>query len=352
MTFIYILFAIVLFGVLVLVHEFGHFAVAKLFNVRVDEFALGMGPMLLRYKRGETAYTLRLLPIGGFCAMAGEDEASDDPRAFTSQSAWKRALILAAGSAMNFLFGVLVLLCVYSSATAFRAPVISDFMDNCPYEGADALQAGDRLLKIDGRRIYQFSDVSDFLSRGDGTYDIVLRRDGKRVTLEDFEFVPVEYEGEETKMYGIYFGYDEATFFNTVRYSWNTAMEFGRLVWMSLEQIVEGQVTVNDMAGPVGIVNLMTETAEAAVSTSAAIMDILYLGAFIAVNLAIMNMLPIPALDGGRVFLLIVTWIIESITKKRLNPKYEGYIHALGMVLLLALMAVVMFNDIIRIVTK
>lgn len=352
MTFIYILFAIVLFGVLVIVHEFGHFAVAKLFNVRVDEFALGMGPMLLRCKRGETAYTLRLLPIGGFCAMAGEDEASDDPRAFTSQSAWKRALILAAGSAMNFLFGVLVLLCVYSSATAFRAPVISDFMDNCPYEGADALQAGDRLLKIDGRRIYQLSDVSDFLSRGDGTYDIVLRRDGKRVTLEDFEFVPVEYEGEETKMYGIYFGYDEATFFNTVRYSWNTAMEFGRLVWMSLEQIVEGQVTVDDMAGPVGIVNLMTETAEAAGSTSAAIMDILYLGAFIAVNLAIMNMLPIPALDGGRVFLLIVTWIIESITKKRLNPKYEGYIHALGMVLLLALMAVVMFNDIIRIVTK
>lgn len=352
MTFIYILFAIVLFGVLVIVHELGHFAVAKLFNVRVDEFALGMGPMLLRYKPGETAYTLRLLPIGGFCAMAGEDEASDDPRAFTSQSAWKRALILAAGSAMNFLFGVLVLLCVYSSATAFRAPVIADFMDNCPYEGADALQAGDRLLKIDGRRIYQFSDVSDFLSRGDGTYDIVLRRDGKRVTLENFEFVPVEYEGEETKMYGIYFGYDEATFANTVRYSWNTAMEFGRLVWMSLEQIVEGKVTVDDMAGPVGIVNLMTETAEAAVSTSAAIMDILYLGAFIAVNLAIMNMLPIPALDGGRVFLLIVTWIIESITKKRLNPKYEGYIHALGMVLLLALMAVIMFNDIIRIVTK
>lgn len=352
MTFIYILFAIVLFGVLVIVHELGHFAVAKLFNVHVDEFALGMGPMLLRYKPGETAYTLRLLPIGGFCAMAGEDEASDDPRAFTSQSAWKRALILAAGSAMNFLFGVLVLLCVYSSATAFRAPVIADFMDNCPYEGADALQAGDRLLKIDGRRIYQFSDVSDFLSRGDGTYDIVLRRDGKRVTLENFEFVPVEYEGEETKMYGIYFGYDEATFTNTVRYSWNTAMEFGRLVWMSLEQIVEGKVTVDDMAGPVGIVNLMTETAEAAVSTSAAIMDILYLGAFIAVNLAIMNMLPIPALDGGRVFLLIVTWIIESITKKRLNPKYEGYIHALGMVLLLALMAVIMFNDIIRIVTK
>lgn len=352
MTLIYILFAIVLFGVLVIVHEFGHFAVAKLFNVRVDEFAVGMGPMLLKYQLGETAYTLRALPVGGFCAMAGEEEISDDPRAFTSQSAWKRALILTAGSVMNFLLGFLILLCIYSSATAFRAPVIADFMDGCPYEGADALQEGDRLLKIDGRRIYQFSDVSDFLSRGEGTYDIVLRRDGKRVTLENFEFVPVEFEGEETKMYGIYFGYDDATFFNTVRYSWNTAMEFARLVWMGLEQIVEGQVTVNDMAGPVGIVNLMTETAEAAVSAKAAFMDILYLGAFIAVNLAVMNMLPIPALDGGRVFLLIVTWIIESITKKRLNPKYEGYIHALGMVLLLALMAVVMFNDIIRIVTK
>lgn len=352
MTIIYILLAILLFGVLIAVHEFGHFTAAKLCGVRVDEFAIGMGPALIKKQKGETLYSLRAVPIGGFCAMAGEDEALDDPRAFTSQSVWKRLIILAAGSFMNFVLGLVIVLCIYASATGFRAPVIESFMDGCPYEGADGFQAGDRILSIDGRRIYQYSDIADFLSRGDGTYDIVVRRDGKRVELRDFKLVPVEYEGQERKMYGFYFGDDEGTLANKLRYSWNTTMEFGRWVWMGLEQLFQGQVTVNDMAGPVGIVDLMAQTGESAPSTTDAILDILYLGAFIAVNLAIMNMLPIPALDGGRVFLLLVTWVIERITKKRLDPKYEGYIHAAGMVLLLALMAYVMFNDIVRIVTK
>ena len=352
MTILYILLAILLFGVLIAIHEFGHFTAAKLCGVRVEEFAIGMGPVLWKEQKGETQYSLRAVPVGGFCAMAGEDEASDDPRAFTSQPVGKRLIILAAGSFMNFLLGLVIVIIIYAGATGFRAPVIADFMDGCPYESAGGFQAGDRILSIDGHRIYQYSDIADFLSRGDGTYDIVVRRDGKRVKLENFRLVPVEYEGQETKMYGFYFGYDEGTFGNKLRYSWNTTMEFGRWVWMGLEQLVEGQVSVNDMAGPVGIVDLMAETGEAAASTADAILDILYLGAFIAVNLAIMNMLPIPALDGGRVFLLLVTWVIEKITKKHLDPKYEGYIHAAGMVLLLALMAFVMFNDIVRIVTK
>lgn len=352
MTAVYIILAILIFGLLIAIHELGHFTAAKIFGVRVEEFALGMGPILLKKQGGETLYTLRALPLGGFCAMTGEDEESDDPRAFTAQQPWKRAIILAAGAFMNFVLGFVFVVIIYASATAFRAPVIADFMDGCPYEGENALMTGDRLLSIDGKRIYQLSDVSDFLSRGDGEYDIVVRRDGKRVTLEDFTLVPLEYPGEQSKMYGFYFGIDEGTLFNKLRYSWNTTMEFARWVWMGLEQIVEGQVTMDDMAGPVGIVNLMAETGENAASTADAVLDILYLGGFIAVNLAIMNLLPIPALDGGRIFLLIVTWIIESVTKKRLNPKYEGYIHAAGMLLLLTLMAMVMFNDIVRIITK
>lgn len=352
MTIVYILLAILIFGVLIAIHEFGHFTAAKLCGVRVEEFALGMGPVLLKKQKGDTLYSLRALPIGGFCAMAGEDEEIDDPRAFTSQPAWKRIIILAAGSFMNFVLGLLIVIIIFASATGFRAPVIESFMDGCPYESADGFQPGDRILKIDGHRIYQYSDIADFLSRGDGTYDIVVRRDGKRVTLEDFELVPLEYEGQERKMYGFYFGYDEATAFNKLRYSWNTTMEFGRMVWMGVEQLFSGEVSVSDMAGPVGIVDLMAETGEAAASTMDAVLDILYLGAFIAVNLAIMNMLPIPALDGGRVFLLLVTWVIEKITRKHLDPKYEGYIHAAGMLLLLLLMGVVMFNDVVRIVRK
>lgn len=352
MTVLYIIIAILLFGVLIAVHELGHFAVAKACGVRVEEFAIGMGPAILKKQKGETLYSLRCIPMGGFCAMAGEDEASDDPRAFTNQAAWKRILILAAGAFMNFVFGLLVVLLLYADAEAFRAPVLAGFMDGCPYQSAEGLHEGDRFYSIDGHRIYQYNDVAEFLSQGDGTHDIVLKRDGKKVRLDDFHMVPVEYEGYEGKAYGFYLGYDEATLGAKLSHGWDTCMEFGRWVWMGLRQLVSGQVGMKDMAGPVGIVDMMAQTGEQAESTADALYSIFYLGAFIAVNLALMNMLPIPALDGGRIFFLIITWIIETVSHKRLDPKYEGYIHAAGMVLLLGLMAVVMFNDIVRIVTK
>ena len=322
---------------------------AKACGVKVEEFSIGMGPALFKKQKGETLYSLRAVPIGGFCAMAGEDEESEDPRAFTNQAPWKKILILAAGAFMNFLMGLLIVIILFSTAKGFRAPVLKDFMEGCPYESAEGLQVGDRFHKVDGHRIYQFYDVSDFLSRGDGKYDIEVIRDGRKVKLQDFEIVPLEYKGYENKMYGFIFDIDQPTVFNKLRHSWNTTMQFGRWVWMGLEQLVSGQVGVKDLSGPVGIVDLMAETGEQAVSFGDAIYNILYLGAFIAVNLALMNMLPIPALDGGRIFLLIVTLIIEKITRKKLNPKYEGYIHATGMFLLLGLMAIVMFNDIVRI---
>jgi len=225
-------------------------------------------------------------------------------------------------------------------------------MEGCPYEGEEAFQVGDRIWSIDGKRIYQNSDVNEFLSQGDGVYDIVVKRDGSKVKIEDLELKLLEYEGEDRKYYGFHFGVEEANLKNTIAHSWNATMEFGRWVWMGLEQLVGGEVGVDDMAGPVGIVDLMAETGNKAESMADGLMDIMYLGAFIAVNLAIMNMLPIPALDGGRVFFLIVTWLIESVTRRKFDPKYEGYVHAAGMMLLLALMAFIMFNDIIRIVMK
>lgn len=352
MTVLYIALAILLFGVLVGVHELGHFAAAKACGVKVEEFALGMGPAILQKQKGETVYSLRCIPFGGFCAMAGEDEESDDPRAFMNQAAWKRIIILVAGAAMNFLLGLLIVIILYSNAYAFRSAEITGFMDGCPYESSEGLHVGDRFYKIDGHRIYQYYDVSDFLSQGDGTYDLIVLRDGKKVKLNDFALTLLDYPGQTQKMYGFYFGYDEATLGVKLENSWNTTMEFGRWVWLGLKELVRGDVGMKDMAGPVGIVDMMAETGEQAESTADALYSIFYFTAFIAVNLAIMNMLPIPALDGGRVFLLIVTWIIETISKKKLDPKYEGYIHAAGMVLLLGLMAVIMFNDIIRIVTR
>ncbi len=352
MTVLYVILAVLLFGLLVGVHEGGHFLAAKACGVRVEEFSLGMGPALWKKQKGETLYALRAVPFGGYCSMAGEDEALDDPRAFTSQPHWKRILILCAGAFMNFLLGLVIVLILYSGAYAFRNAEIVDFMEGCPYQSEEGLHVGDRFWKIDGQRIYQHLDVSDFLKQGNGVYDLVMIRGGKKIELKDFPMEPLLYEGQSQKMFGFYFGYDVATPAVTLRNAWDTTMEFGRWVRLGLRELIHGRVSVDEMAGPVGIVDMMAETGEQAETTGDALYSIFYFGAFIAVNLAIMNMLPIPALDGGRVFLLLVTWLIESVTKKKLDPKYEGTIHAAGMVLLLGLMAFIMFHDIIRIVTK
>lgn len=349
----YIIIAIIIFGILIAIHEFGHFTAAKLCGVKVEEFAIGMGPALLKKQKGETVYALRILPIGGFCAMAGEDEESDDPRAFTNQGFWKKFVILCAGSFMNLVLGIVLILIMYAGAQAFVTPTIDHFMDGCPYEGTEAMQAGDTFYSIDGQRIYLVSDVSSFLMRGDGVYDIVMLRDGEKVELKDFALTTktyAEYANEGPK-YGFVFGYTEATFGTKLEYTWNTTLEFSRLVWLGLGDLINGKVGLKDMSGPVGIVDMMNEVGQQAESAKAAADNLLYISAFIAVNLAIMNMLPIPALDGGRVFLMIVTVIIEAVSRKKLDPKYEGYIHLGGMVLLLGLMALVMYNDIAKLIT-
>ena len=351
MSIFYVILAILLFGVLVGIHELGHFLVAKACKVRVEEFSLGMGPAIFSKQWGETLYALRCVPFGGYCAMAGEDEESADPRAFTNQSPLKRILILVAGSFMNFVLGLVIVVLLYSGAYAFRSTELVDFMEDCPYQSAEGLQVGDRFYKIDGQRIRQYYNVTEFLAAGDGVYDIVVLRDGKKVELNDFHMVPIEYPGQQGKMYGFYMGYDIANLPIKLQNAWDTTMEFSRMVWMGLKELVSGNVEMNDVAGPVGIVDMMAETGTQAETTSDGLYSIFYFTAFIAVNLAIMNMLPIPALDGGRIFFLLVTWLIEKIIRKKLDPKYEGYIHMAGMFLLLGLMALIMFNDIIRIIT-
>lgn len=351
-TALYAILAILLFGLLVGIHEFGHFAVAKLCGVKVLEFALGMGPAIWQKQGKETLYSLRIVPFGGYCAMMGEDEESNDPRAFTNQAPWKRILILAAGAAMNFLLGLVIVIILYSGAYGFRTSVIEDFMPGCPYQSEEGLHKGDEFYKIDGKRIFMQMDVGDFLDQGSGVYDLVLKRDGEKIQLKDFPMKRILYEGQSQKMYGFYFGQEKATPLTVLKNAWNTCMEFSRWVKLGLDELIHGKVSVEEMSGPVGIVDLMAETGESAPTTGDAFYNIFYLTAFIAVNLAIMNLLPLPALDGGRIFLVLVTWIIETMTGKKLNPKYEGYIHAAGMVLLLALMAFVMLHDIWRIFTK
>lgn len=346
----YIIIAILIFGILIAVHELGHFISAKSLGVKVQEFSIGMGPAIYKKQKGETLYSLRALPIGGYCAMEGEDEVTDDPRAFTRQPAWKRFIVLIAGSGMNFLFGFIVILLIFAGGT-FMTPTITDFMDGCPYEGESALMAGDTFYEIDGYRTYFSANVSQFLERGNGTYDIVMLRDGEKVEIDDFYMVPRAYEGQDTQMYGFYFGVRESGAWASLKYSWYCSIDFVRDVWLALSDLVAGVIGIDQLTGPVGIVNMMSTMGESSETVGIAIENIAYFGAFIAINLAVMNLLPLPALDGGRIFFLIINSAVERITKRKINPKYEGYVHAAGMFLLFGLMAYVMYNDIIRIIT-
>lgn len=349
----YILIAILIFGFLILTHELGHFLTAKLFGVRVNEFSVCMGPAIWKKTVGETTYALRCIPIGGYCAMEGEDEDSDDPRAFTSAKAWKRAIILAAGACMNFVTGLLILLVVYAAMEGYATPKISGFLDGSVLESEDGLQTGDVIYKIDGERVYLYSDIGLVLSRNDtGIFDIVVKRDGKKVELKDFEMIPQPYEedGQTVYRYGMVFAPEWRSPFTVLKNAWNSAIDFVRIVRISLQDLVSGLVSLNDMSGPVGIVSVIAKTGSSAETKSDAALDIAYLAAFIAVNLAVMNMLPIPALDGGRVFLLIVTVILEKLLRRKIDPKYEGYIHAAGMILLLAFIAFITFKDIWKLI--
>ncbi len=350
----YILIAILIFGILIFVHELGHFLAAKALDVQVNEFSICMGPAIWKKQKGETLYALRCIPIGGYCAMEGEDEQSENPRAFTSKSWWRRLVILLAGSFMNFLAGLLVIVVLYSGAAGFSTPQIDGFFDGCPLESSEGLQVGDELYKIDGRRVYLFSDVGMLLERNNtGVYDLVVRRGGKLVELNDFTMQPQLYtvDGVQQYKYGIYFHAEEKTVGSVLKTSWNTAMDFARLVWMGLEDLVSGLMSVDEMSGPIGIVSLISETGEAAETAKDGAMNVAYLAAFIAVNLAVMNLLPLPALDGGRIFLLLINTVVFAVTKKKIPAKFEGFIHAAGMIVLLAFMVFVTFKDIWKLFT-
>ncbi|MBE7002908.1 MAG: PDZ domain-containing protein [Ruminococcaceae bacterium] len=353
---VYILIAILIFGILIGLHEFGHFAVAKACGVKVNEFSIGMGPLLFQRKKGETDYSLRLLPIGGYCAMEGEEEDSQDERALNRQPFWKQFLIFVAGAAMNFLTGLLILLCLYAGAAAFYTNEIVALNDGFPYGGEDGVMVGDEIYKINGERIYLRGDVATILqykSRGD-SMELVVLRDGKKLTRTLHKQSYIDENGQEYRAYGFSYGnITEATPLLKLKYTWYNALDYVRLVRLSLQMLVTGAAGVNDLSGPVGIVSTISEMGqetEAEAGFAAAMENVLFFGAMIAVNLAVMNLLPLPALDGGRVLILILDAIAMLLFKKKIPQKFETVINAAGFVLLMGLMLFVTFNDVVKLV--
>lgn len=351
---VYILIAILIFGILIALHELGHFAAAKACGVRVNEYSIGMGPLLFRRTKGETDYSLRLFPIGGYCAMEGEDDDSDDPRALNRQSFWKQFIIFVAGAAMNFLTGLLILLCLYAGAAAFYTNEIVELNPGFPNEGEDGIMVGDEIYKINGERIYIRSDVATILeykSRGD-TMEMVVLRDGKKLTRTLYKKTYTTDDGQEYRAFGFsYGGLVEATPGLKLKYAWYNALDYVRLVRLSLQMLVTGAAGVKDLSGPVGIVSTISEMGqetEAEEGFAAALENVFFFGALIAVNLAVMNLLPLPALDGGKILILVVDAIAMLLFKKKIPQKFETIINAAGFVALMGLMLFVTFNDVIK----
>lgn len=341
-----ILVAIFFFGLIIFVHELGHFITAKLSKVRVNEFAIGMGPTLFKIQKKETVYALRLLPIGGFVSMEGEDEESDAEGAFNQKPIWKRMIIVTAGAFMNLLLGILILSIFLSMQPVLGTTQISKF-----YEGAASeqtgLQIGDEILSINGMSVLTTFDISVGMMRDqDGVMDFTVRRNGEKVELQNVNFSTQEVEGRRITVHDFYILPAEKNVGTVIGGAFKWTFSVARLVWLSLFDLITGQYGFNELSGPVGTVALVGESAAQGFQSSEGFLNLLMLMAFITINVGVFNLLPIPALDGGRLFFLF----IELVIRKPLNRKYEGMVNAIGLILLLGFMALVTMGDIIKLV--
>lgn len=437
-----ILIGVLLFELIVFIHEFGHFITAKKFGVQVNEFALGMGPKLISFERGETKYSVRMLPIGGYCALEGENEESDNERAFINKPVWQRMIVIVAGAFNNIVLGLLMMTVLMAQSPVFSSTTISDFAQ-AAFTSKSGLEVGDKFVEIGGYKIKCSRDISfavamldirtvdghDFsiykedcgytllrqytslkaedysdeeldaitAAFNDGIEKInvctstdeadkitsetlaeVNRLSGKDYTPEEQEYMPerkrfrtdvtVLRNGELVELSDVdfytYLGEDgnpaiaidfsvepvKKTFTTLVSESWNSTFSVVRMIWKSLFGLITGTYGMNDMAGPVGAASVVTQAAQAGLETGGfidAVNNIIYMMMIITVNLGIVNLLPLPALDGGRFLFMVV----EVIIRRPIPQKYEGWVHAAGFILLLGFIAVITLNDIVRLVT-
>lgn len=325
--------AIFVFLLVILLHELGHFSVAKFVGIKVNEFAIGMGPKLLQKTKGETLYTLRLFPIGGYCKMEGEDENSDDPRSFNKVSPLARIAVVAAGAIMNFVLAIIVFTIVsYSIGTP--STTISQIIENSPAEKVGILP-GDRITWINGMKIKNWDDITETISKSDPSEEmnIVLNRNNIE---KSFYLKPIVDEGRT--LIGIIPKYEKSVI-SAIQGGLDNTIFFTKVMFDFVKSIFKGEVSTSDLSGPIGVINEIGKAADTGFT------NLLFLLGFISVNLGFFNLLPIPALDGSRIVFLL----IELVRGKPIDPDKEGFIHMIGFFLLIALMLVVTYKDLIRI---
>lgn len=341
MSIVSIIIALIVFGVIIFIHELGHFLLAKKSGIFVEEFSIGMGPTLFHFTKKETKYSIKLLPLGGSCAMLGEDDASDDKRAFGNQSVWARMAVVVAGPFFNFILAFLLAIFVVSVA-GINPPMISGYsMDNSPAKEAGML-VGDQIKKMDGSRIDNFNEISLFLQVNQSLKPITVEflRDGKKMNTT---ITPVQ---DESGYYliGIASKRVKGSIPQIIKYSAIEVKYVIKSTVQSLGMMIRGRVHADQMAGPVRLIGMIgdTYTQSAKVGILTVLLNLANLTILISANLGVMNLLPIPALDGGRLFFLI----IEAIRRKKIPAEKEGYVHFIGFCLLMCFMAFVFFNDI------
>lgn len=333
---------LLMFTVIVVAHEWGHYITAKKCGVLVHEFAVGMGPVLWSKQVGETLYSVRLLPIGGFCRMEEEVGESTNPRAMASKKPWQKLLIVSAGAIMNFLLAWL--LCSILIGYRGIGTNIIQMVEAGTPAAAAGLQSGDRIISIDGQKVNSLSDVSKLLTGEVKTYQFTISRDGKKQSLE----ITSAFIGDETApRFGFSAQLTHLNLWWDIKYGFLSMISMIAMVWEGLVQLVTGAVGMDQMAGIVGVVDVGSQAWNSSMEIGGlqlAIMTMVRLAALLSANLGVMNLLPFPALDGGRIFFVL----IEMIRGKAVPPEKEGAVHFIGMVLLMLLTVVVLYNDIMR----
>lgn len=344
-----IVFAILIFEVIIVIHELGHFIAAKSNGVKVNEFAIGMGPAIFKKKKGETLYALRIFPIGGYCAMEGEDDSSDDSRALCKKPVWRRIIIVVAGVVMNLVLGLVILIISTATGGDITSRTVSKFEENASSQ-ASGLQAGDKIVRVNGMHIFTAMDMSyQFQNDKDGVYDMTVVRDGKKVDLKD-----ISLAADDGKTHIDFFVYPQKrTFGSVISESSRMLVTDARLIYISLIDMVRGKYSIRDLSGPVGIVDSIdtvidnqTDKSTGKIDWASLVQTLMSLSAFITINLGIFNLLPLPALDGGRLIFLI----IEGIRRKPVKPEHEGLVHAIGFAALIVLMLVITVSDVMKMI--
>ena len=344
-TLVTVIIAVLVFGFLIFIHEFGHFIFARIFKVTVNEFSIGMGPRLLWYdsKKSGTKYSLSMLPIGGFVAMAGEDSESDDPNSFDKKPAWQRFIITAAGATVNIVFGFVAMI-LLTCLINIGSTTVAEFKDpaETKYEVSSmdsGLMEGDTVVAINGSKVAISDELSYLIMRyGHEPVSVTVIRNGETKVLENVVFPTVTDQGQTLGMQDFKVYRVEKSFGKVMEFSWRKSCLIVRMVWESIYDLISGRFSFSAVSGPVGISDAIGNAARAGFTS------LLYMVVLISINLGVMNLLPIPALDGGR----LITIIIEMITRRKLPQKIEGAINAAGLTILLGLSFVIMIKDIIQ----